>query len=407
MHIYKINCKRLCIFVIIQILLVSSYYYTRRDTNTSLDGKKISFINSGNIKKSTKKTYHTQGNQIVLDKQKVRDKFVDFNSSLCFLSGTDIKSMNRLKNSWTCNCKTGWHGSECGQPEVIWRALLKHRNKINIKGFRQFARRMLYIFQVDEFVENLVDIRINDLNEVIDLFILIENEGNRIEKSLKNNFLKKFHNKILYLQGIGLDNVWHTILSSLPSLENDDIILVSKSYEIPNKFALSFFKYYDKWPEPISLRLRWSVFGFFWKHPSKTKTEGVICSVKYMQDIFNSNFSMLLNNRIVKGLIIGDLNHYGGWYCEFCLDPEQIIRLANTRSDVKFSNWKELKKGIIDASYIEDLIGNGLYIDGKTELERSRKYQDSYFAPNYVLENSLQFDYLQINLYTKLDYYEG
>lgn len=363
-------------------------------------------MNAENDENTQIRTYHILGDSINLAKQHVRNKFTDFNSSLCFTNGTDLKSMNRSKSSWNCDCKTGWHGTECGQPEIVWRALLTNKKKLKVKGPMKYSRRVLYIFLVNEFMENVIDIRINELHDVIDLFILVENEGNKVGKLLQNGFLKKFHQKILYIKNMVLKDLFYTITSSIPSLENSDIILISKSTEIPNKLALGFLKYYDNWPEPISFRLRWSVFGFFWKHPGKTKTEGLACTVKHMKKEYDSNFENIFKNRNIFGLILGDLNHYGGWYCEYCMDPVQIIKFANEKI-LEIVKWKELNKNQIDVSYIEDLIGNGLYLDGKTELQRSRKYQEIYFAPTYVSDNSMKYDFLLINLYSKMDYYEG
>lgn len=408
MYINKINFRRisLCILGLIQISLIISYYYVQKGDETGVNDDKIRFLSSKNYEKPFEQTYHTSKDKVNLPRHHVRDKFTDFNSSLCFTNGTDLKSMDRSKNSWNCDCKIGWHGAECGQPEVVWRALLTNKQKLKVKGPMKYSRRMLYIFQVNEFMENIIDIRINELDEVIDLFILFENNGNRIEKLLKNGFLKKYHKKIIYIRNTLLKDLYNTIASSISSLENNDIIVISTSMEIPNKLALGFLKYYDNWPEPISFRLRWSVFGFFWKHPNKTKTEGIACSVKYMKKVFDSNFVNLYESKSNLGLVLGDLNHYGGWYCEYCMDPIQIIKFAKERN-LELVKWKELKKNQIDVSYVEDLIGNGLYIDGKTELERSRKYRDNYFAPTSVSDNSMKYDFLLMNLYTKLDYYEG
>ncbi|XP_044748796.1 beta-1,4-mannosyl-glycoprotein 4-beta-N-acetylglucosaminyltransferase [Coccinella septempunctata] len=408
MYIHNINFKRIsiCILVLIQISLIVSYYFVQKDNGANSGSSKISFLNSRNYQQSPNITYHTVKDELILPKLHVRDKFTDFNSSLCFTNGTDLKSMERTKSSWTCECKTGWHGPECGQPEIVWRALLTNKQKLKVKGPMKYSRRVLYIFEVNEFMENIIDIRINELHDVIDMFIIFENEGNKIEKLLKNGFLKKYHNKILYIKNLIVKNLYQSITSSLRNLENNDIIVFSKSMEIPNKLALGFLKYYDNWPEPISFRLRWSVFGFFWKHPRKTRTEGIAFSVKYMKKTFASNFEELYKRRPVLGLVLGDLNHYGGWFCEYCMDPIQIIKYAN-EENLELVKWKQLNKNQIDVSYIEDLIGNGLYVDGKTELERSRKYQDLYFAPTYVSDNSMKYDFLLINLYTKLDYYEG
>lgn len=127
--------------------------------------------------------------------------------------------------------------------------------------------------------------------------------------------------------------------------------------------------------------------------------------------MFNNKLSLLTDNKtlssqIYKGIILGDLNHYGGWFCEYCNDPAQIVEfLASKPKNV--INWDRIDKQKIDNSYIEDLIENGVYIDGKTQLVKAHKYRDSYFAPRFVNDHNWRYDFLLINFYSKLDYYEG
>lgn len=205
--------------------------------------------------------------------------------------------------------------------------------------------------------------------------------------------------------------LWKKVKGRLKNLRNDDIILSSNSNEIPNRDALIFLKFYDQWPQPIKFRLRWSVFGFFWMHPSRTIISGGACTVSFLKEMFNNKLSLLTDNKtlssqIYKGIILGDLNHYGGWFCEYCNDPAQIVEfLASKPKNV--INWDRIDKQKIDNSYIEDLIENGVYIDGKTQLVKAHKYRDSYFAPRFVNDHNWRYDFLLINFYSKLDYYEG
>ncbi|KAJ8948916.1 hypothetical protein NQ318_020503 [Aromia moschata] len=315
------------------------------------------------------------------------------------------------KINWKCKCLSGWHGSDCGQPEVLWRALLTHRKPIQIKGPRIFERRLVYIFKVDEFSENIAHIRINELGSVVDLFILYEERGSLyLQNKLDNKFCKEYQDKILYVQD-NRENLWKTVKRYLKNLRNDDIILSTESNEIPNRDALIFIKFYDQWPQPIKFRYRWSVFGFFWLHPSKTIITGGACTVAFLKESFNNELNLLTDNKILssslyRGITLGDLNHFGGWFCEYCNDAAQIVKfLANKPSNV--INWDEINKQKIDNDFVEDLIENGVYIDGKTQLTKAYKYRDSYFAPRFVSDHNWRYDFLLINFYSKLDYYEG
>ncbi|XP_044254429.1 beta-1,4-mannosyl-glycoprotein 4-beta-N-acetylglucosaminyltransferase [Tribolium madens] len=403
--IYR-NYKRLSVWILLftQILLIMSYFYLKVDRDI-IKSEKISFINSHN-EEQPKRTYHTSDSRIFLKSINTHTKFSDFNSSLCYINGTDLVSMKRSKVfNWQCNCLPGWHGKDCGQPEVIWRAFLTHRKPIKITGPRSFERRIIYVFAVDEFSDIMAEIRINELGNIVDLFVLYEDEGSDfLERKLNNNFVKNYHEKILYLKTKNINNA----LRLIRNLRDDDVILVSERNEVPNKFAIIFLKYYEKWPEPIRFRLRWSVFGFFWVHPSKTMITGGACSVSFLRGNFNNNISSLhgTSTPLNKGIILGDLNHYGGWYCEFCNDVAQIIEFLSSKPQPGI-NLEKIAQRKIDNAFLEDLVENGLYIDGKTELLRTHRYRDNYFAPYYVSENSWNYDFLLTNMYSKIDYYEG
>lgn len=392
MNIYR-NYKRLSIWILLftQILLITSYFYLKVDIDT--ENEKISFINSPS-EEQPKRTYHTSESRIFLKSVNTHTKFIDFNSSLCYLNGTDLASMTRKEFNWQCNCLPGWHGKDCGQPEVIWRAFLTHRKPMKITGPRSFERRIIYVFAVDKFSDIMAEIRINELGNIVDLFILYEDEESEfLERKLNNNYVKNYHEKILYLKTNNIDKA----LRLIRNLRDDDVILSSERNEVPNKFAINFLKFYDKWPEPIRFRLRWSVFGFFWVHPSKTIITGGACSVSYLRGNFNNKISSLHFN---KGIILGDLNHYGGWYCEYCNDVAQIIEYLSSKPHA--INLDKIQK--IDNAFLEDVIENGLYIDGKTELLRTHRYRDNYFAPFFVSENSWNYDFLLTNFYSKIDY---
>jgi hypothetical protein len=70
-------------------------------------------------------------------------------------------------------------------------------------------------------------------------------------------------------------------------------------------------------------------------------------------------------------------------------------------------DWDRMSSKKIDITYIEDLVGTGLWLDGVTALIRKSQHRDLYFAPEYVANNTWKYDFLYNNFYSKLDYYNN
>lgn len=402
---FRWGSKKLYLLICAQLFLTALFIYFVPQFAVDSSNDKVTFHLSSNGDNNRKNvTYLTIESRIKLKYINTRDNYKNFNTSLCFVNGTDLKSMQRSKNpNWKCECLKGWHGADCGQPEVIWRAFLAYRKHLEIKGPRKYQRRIIYVFEVNNLTKRLTDIRVNELHTVIDLFILYENEKTSYLRNLLNNrFLENYSNKILYLRG-DMKTLWFSITNVITNIGDKDIILVNGLNDIPNKLALNFLKLYDKWPEPISFRLRWNVYGFFWIHPQKTVLKGGACTVGYLRKSLNANVGLLYNNKTFangSGLTIGDLNYFGGWLCEFCAeDATSVIEFLYRNT----SNIVPSQK--IDAEYVKELIENGIYLDGKTDLLRSRRFDESYYAPDHVLNQPEKYDFLMFNLYFKLDDY--
>ncbi|XP_060531709.1 beta-1,4-mannosyl-glycoprotein 4-beta-N-acetylglucosaminyltransferase [Cylas formicarius] len=410
MNLFRPNLKKVSLWMLLltQILLVLSYFYLQ-NTENKLKLQGISFLTNSEQEKPEKFTYHTlTEGKINLKRFTTREYFINFNSSLCFTGGTDILSMRISRElNWQCSCLPGWHGNDCGYSEVLLRALLANKKPIKLKGPRIFQRRLIYLFKFDTFSEHLTDIRIHELGDIVDLFVIHEPRGSRLKQKMKIKFCQEYQQKILYVEGEA-DNLWNLVEPYISNLRADDIIFTSHSNEIPHKDALIFLKFYDDFPEPISFRLRRSVYGFFWRHPSKTIISGGACTVSYLRNILSDNLELLASNSSSpnfsqKGIILGDLNHTGGWYCELCGTTDQLVEYLANNSH--FVHWDKMNVQKIDIKYLENLIEGGLYIDGKMQLERSHRYSDNNFAPNFALENDWKFDFLLINLYSQDDYY--
>lgn len=421
MFTHRCSIRRATIWLIacLQLFVITSYFFLQ-DANPPAIKPSVQFLTQqSNFTSQKGPTFFTQNqHEIQLNSTLTRSYYIDFNSSLCYHNGTDVKRMQRSYISWKCECMPNYHGSDCSQPEVIWRALLAYRKRLPLKE-RSEDRKIIYLFEVSDITMTISDIRVSELNNAVDLFILYEIASNSMEKQLRYGFLKQYHRKILYLRldsRNDVKNLWKTCLKQLKSLQNDDIIIHTGSNEVPNIVALKYLKLYDfKFPEPILLRYRWSVFGFFWLHPNKTKLSSAIVTVKYLENILDGDVTKLKNT--TAGFIIGDLNHFGGWFCEFCNDPGKIIDELTLYND-KYKQYKSLllngalklnnlsKNQVIDVNTIEDLIENGIYIDGKTDLVKAHRFRDNYFAPAFLQENTWKYDYLMMNIYSKMDYYE-
>ena len=392
------------------IALTIFYTHLRTKVVSSAVRRKesVKFFDSTENQTEEKITYYRHQDKITLISVQTRGNYMDFNTSLCYRNGTDLKSMGRSNINWQCTCLPGWHGKDCGQPEVVWRALLTYRTAVSINEPRKFQRRVIHIMRVDEYSETLTDIEVNELKECVDLFVLYENGSNFLEHRLKNRFLKHIHHKILYLNLTNSENVIHTVKNVIQNIRDDDIFIMNNLNDILNQKSIMFFKFYNGWPEPLYFRLKYSVYGFFWLHPSKTVLSKSVCTVRYLFETLNDNPARFRSNKSFTSLsnrdfIVGDLNYFGGWFCEYCNTPTNIIYHLSIRGTESSVNWQNVET--IDIPYIENLIENGIYLDGKTVLTRSHRFNDNHFAPSYAIVNSWKYDHLLVNMFSKLDYY--
>lgn len=389
---FDVRCYALSILLVAQV--VFTFYYilvtaplTRKPSNIQT-WSAISFVHQSPIasnQRSSNEVYYASTpvylSKLQLDRRKY---FALFNSSKCFLPGTDVRFSRRFTK---CQCSPGWHGPDCGLPEVIWRAFIAARHKESPQR-RERPRRIVCCI-ISRAGSALAEIFVQELASVVDLFVVNVSQIFSIPNNIKN--------KILLVNG---NQSWHETRQLIPDLKHDDLLVFMADDQIPNSKALLFFKLYDGWPEPISFRLRWSVYGFFWQHPKRTILGGAACTAGILARQYMDNIGKILSkDRTV--LTIGDLNHFGGWQCSWCLQsPQEIIA---TMKIVKPTDW-EVSGKTIDTSYIEELIGSGLWVDGKTQLLRTSPSRDIYYAPNCVLNNSLKYDYLLQNIYARIDY---
>lgn len=372
-----------------------------------------------NAKTSRKPVYQTIMGDARLQYVRTSDLFETYNTTLCWKKGVDDRRTREEKDLSRCVCSHGWHGADCGQPEVVWRAIMASKQNIKLK-LRRAARRIIYAFSVNDFNSAIAEVIVEELYNVVDFFVIYDfsNAEDNFRHKLVKGLLGPQQNKIIYINAASKARkpsrviskyIWDRVNGIVKNMRDDDIYVTTEVEQVLNSRALMFLKVYDGWPQPIGFRLRWSVFGFFWQHPSRTTITVGASTVGLTRETYRTNsmvlqrdFTSETSERDVLGLVIGDLNHYGGWYCNYCQAPANII--IALRRDTSKSKELRFEKNA-DVPFVEDLIGTGVWLDGKTNLLRAYKSRDPYFAPETVLANTWKYDWLVDNFYAKLDYY--
>lgn len=94
--------------ILVQLCLITSYFiFYKSDSRKKLN--KIAFLPKVYASdKTNQKTFCTLKDIIEFKKISSKKLFLDFNTSMCFSEGTDIKAMSVIKGiNWKCNCLPG------------------------------------------------------------------------------------------------------------------------------------------------------------------------------------------------------------------------------------------------------------------------------------------------------------
>ncbi|XP_062142068.1 beta-1,4-mannosyl-glycoprotein 4-beta-N-acetylglucosaminyltransferase [Drosophila sulfurigaster albostrigata] len=355
----------------------------------------------------------------------------------CYKEGTVNETTTRdrdyLMAQPQCNCESGWHGRDCGQPEIIWRALMTHSRASKRGGHEAplklheasptSIKRLYYMLSLGDWEHinmELLQLQLRTLIEVVDFFLIYYYERDSSKDQLKQRRLQRQLNSLLssnYVlyqcsKATGQQNCsgaaafahFRQQLWSLCSvqLQATDLLLVGNRESIFAPTALKFLKYYATDVLPLRFRLKHNVYGFYWQHGQRARLSGVISSLVHL------HAAQLDPQHLEKHAIytLGDLNHYGGWSCQLCMSPEQIVNWLQ-QSGIKVQLPNKTRSARIDANYVQQLMGAGILLeDGSTQLLRLRPQSEKYFAPDVAQQHSNQFGQLLYNLYDVNDVQE-
>lgn len=315
-----------------------------------------------------------------------------------------------------CICKSDYHGRDCGQPEVLWRAFMAAKMPLKLAAIsRRNPHSVVYMIQSGvgsaASLETL-ELQIMELMHVVDLFVLCDDQstkkGGVLEQQTRLGTLKPFRHKMLILNGSCTFRAMYGALreafrSNRTQLRSDDVLLVSGQDEILNWRAVKYFKWYDHWPQPTQFRLKYLVYGFYWQHPQSTRLGSAASQLSVLDEVYKSDPHKILV-ATKPGMIIGDLNHAGGWFCQYCYHPLNIVdKLVAEKSEHILRHQQRRGQSQLDGEYVETLIANGLYVDGKLGLTRLHRFGDKYYAPDYVRNASWKYEHVLSNVYATYD----
>lgn len=301
----------------------------------------------------------------------------------CYKEGLSDSTLEELTTyTGQCACKPEWHGSNCALPEVVWRAFIKSKVTAALEPTR--PKKIIYVITGLFSNQILLEIQINELASLVDYYIFCQ-EGNY--SFPRTAAVKKSLTFFIQNSTCTPELAFRRFRKEL-KLEDDDIFLHSNDKEILNRKAVRFFKnFYEERMGRVRFRLKYNVFGFFWQHEKETVVSGVLTTIV--------NFE---HGSKQKELVIGDLNHFGGWFCEFCSVSGEIVHEIHVEGQTQ--NLHHNKNGLVDESYVQYLITNGIFVDGRTKLTKLHMSDyDKYYAPMYALKNLWRFNDLLVNVF--------
>uniref|UniRef100_A0A6B0VBZ2 Putative glycosyltransferase family 17 n=1 Tax=Ixodes ricinus TaxID=34613 RepID=A0A6B0VBZ2_IXORI len=341
--------------------------------------------------------------------------------SECSPYGTDLSASKE-----SCVCLKGWTGEGCSVPQAVWdsygfqtwyrKGYIKRRPRP-----RTIINSLVFNHELD-----MLEIRVNELHDAVDYFLVCEANftyfGDPKPLHLKSNlsagFLSRHRHKIIRLEistnfvanedpfaqeNYLRSSIWKKGRHEFSNLSDDDLFMISDADEIPSREVMLFLKYHDGFGEPISLNLRWFVYGFFWEYQQPVNVGG-ICSVGYLREVFHNDSLLVRDKRFRKmnattggtgtvwtpWAISGTPRAYAGWHCSWCFDAAGIqVKLISAQRDdgVRWGDFAAKR----DVGYINYLRRTGRYFDESKPFQRVDGYKA---APSYLGKDVKRWRYL-------------
>uniref|UniRef100_A0A8C7C6K7 Beta-1,4-mannosyl-glycoprotein 4-beta-N-acetylglucosaminyltransferase n=1 Tax=Oncorhynchus kisutch TaxID=8019 RepID=A0A8C7C6K7_ONCKI len=296
-----------------------------------------------------------------------------------------------------CMCRPGWHGPHCGIPTTVQHSNLPTKARLTL---REVPRRVINAININhEF--DLLHARFHELADAVDLFWCVSQTSQPTEipshcTSYPLCILDHFP-KGGQQNGWIADDYLRTFLSRdgmsrVQGARPDDVFLINDADEIPAREGILFLKLYDGWTEPVSIHMRKSLYGFFWRQTGTLEVLSV-CTVMLFT-VYNGD-GILLRRREYYSMP-GFRNYQresGHIWCS-----EGISQKLISAQNGDFPRWGDYVEKR-DLNYIKGLIRTGGWFDGSLGEYPPTDPKEPMYAPKYLLKYFQLYRYILDNPY--------
>jgi len=254
---------------------------------------------------------------------------------------------------------------------------------------------------------DLLELRLNVLNDYVDYFVLVESDKTHSgkDKILYYNENKKrfnkFKNKIIYKSlSLNSDNSWKNefdqrnyILCGLETnkLNDSDIILLSDVDEIPNPKNLNFSKIEDHKIYNLTQKLYFYYLNYYCSHIEWQGTQ--MFTYKTLKDSGNKLSEIRRDNNIgfkSNPCKFPKIKLYNdGWHFSYMGGINNVIEKM-----LSFMHQELLQSTPIDKDIIENKMINGDWIWQDGQIVKLTKVDLNYTFPDYIIKNLNKFNHL-------------
>jgi beta-1,4-mannosyl-glycoprotein beta-1,4-N-acetylglucosaminyltransferase len=248
---------------------------------------------------------------------------------------------------------------------------------------------------------DLLEIRLNELSDVVDYFIIVESKLTFTKHAKPFNFdiqrFAKFKDQIIYIQDeqyIKSPNPWETekyqrnkLIEglNLPYLDikasQQDLIILSDLDEIPKKESIKdvFFEIYKNNKKYVKLNLKSFRYAINNQMITDQEWAGPTCTkridISTMQELRKENNAFYIKN--------------SGWHYSWMGNPEDIIYKLRSYSHKENDKWPNN-----DVSFIKERISKGYSCLGHEECLFKIIDLNKKNCSKYVLKNKEKYDKL-------------
>ncbi|KAL1431145.1 hypothetical protein MTO96_014532 [Rhipicephalus appendiculatus] len=203
-------------------------------------------------------------------------------------------------------------------PETISSSKRFRRRWTNKKVHRRSGRprRIVNAININHELD-LLEVRLRELYNVVDVFVVCESNYSargepkplHLLPELRKGFLAPYQDKIVHVfldhfpnkgredgwfaDGYQRTFLWRQAKKQLSGLRDDDLFVLTDADEIPRAGPLAYLKTHEGFGEPMFLRLRWTLYGFFWQHVQEHVQVLSVCTMRFLSRVLRNDAARL------------------------------------------------------------------------------------------------------------------